>query len=175
MATLYELSADMLAIERELEDNGGELTPELEAIMNDTQESIQLKADGYRSLIAKLDARCDAIDKEIERLQKLKKTTSKSRQRIADHVLNVMRCFGLDRIEGKFCKFSIRKSSKLNVDDELVQLHYRSAIDTLKMQLPGWMTISVKVGKTALKDAFKDTDILPVGCEWEKTESLIIR
>lgn len=165
----------MLAIERELEDNGGELTPELEAMMNDTQESISLKIDGYRSLIAKLDAQCDAIDKEIERLQKLKRTTARSRQRIADHVLNVMRCFGIDRIEGRFCKFSLRKGRKLNVDDELVQLRYRSAIDALKAQLPAWMTVDVKVGKTALKDAFKGTDVLPVGCEWEQTESLMIR
>lgn len=175
MGTLYELSNDMLMIERELEENGGELTPELEAALADTQESIRAKANGYWSLIAKLDDRCDAIDREIKRLQALKKATTNSRKRITDHILEVMVCFGLDKIEGHLCKFLWRKNLRLKCDQELLELPYRDRLEALKTQLPPWLTIDLTLNKTILKQSFKETDVLPAGCEFEESDSLTIR
>ena len=51
MATLYELTAAQSAIEYALYENGGELTPELEAQLAETREALPAKIDGYNHIL----------------------------------------------------------------------------------------------------------------------------
>ena len=84
MANLYELQGAMLHIEQTLEDNGGELTDELAELLTDTELSIKQKADGYRAVMAKFDNKVDAVDKEIKRLQDIKRVAKNSKERLKE-------------------------------------------------------------------------------------------
>ena len=55
-ATLYQLTNQMAEIEAMLEETGGEITPELEAVWNETSESLPQKVDGYNQVLRNLTA-----------------------------------------------------------------------------------------------------------------------
>ena len=80
--TLYQLTGQMAAIEDALQENGGELTPELEELWAETAESLPQKVDGYNQVITNLTAYSKNLDEEIKRLQALKKTADNSLERL---------------------------------------------------------------------------------------------
>ncbi len=98
MATLYELTGQMAAIEEALEENGGELTPELEEVWQETAESLPMKVDGYNKVIANMTAYSKNIDAEIKRLQTLKKTADNSVKRVKEHLVDVMKQWGIAKL-----------------------------------------------------------------------------
>lgn len=165
----------MLQIEYALEDNGGELTDELAALLNDTELSIKQKADGYRAVMAKLDHKAEMADKEIKRLQEIKKVAKNGKERLKEYILSVMGTFGMKKIEGELCSMTRTTTKSLDVDEELLLSTYADKIAQLQAELPEYLTIDVKVSKTAIKNKFKDTDILPAGCAYVENDSLRIR
>lgn len=175
MANLFELQGTMLQIEYALEDNGGELTDELAELLNDTELSIKQKADGYRAVMAKLDHKADAADKEIKRLQEIKKAAKNGKERLKEYILSVMGTFGMKKIEGELCSMTRTTTKSLDVNEELLLSAYADKIAQLQAELPEYLTIDVKVSKTAIKNKFKDTDILPAGCAYVENDSLRIR
>lgn len=173
--TLYALTAEMAAIEDELYESGGELTPELEKELTETRESLSRKVDSYNALVQKLGAMAESAKKEAERLTKLKKTAENAQKRVKERLLWNMNAFGLKKLEGKLCKMSIWSTKSLEVDDTAVLAPYGRDIERLRKKLPEWMTVEVKVSKTALKNAYKGTDMLPMGVTERENDSLIIR
>jgi hypothetical protein len=173
METLFTLSEQMSLIEQTLDENGGELTPELEGQWVETEESLKQKIDNYNSLVKLFDYRSENIAAEIKRLQALKKTTDNSKKRVVEHLKDVMEAFGLTKLEGKLCKVSLSSSTSTEVDEETVLQPYLSRIEML--HLPEWISVDFKVSKTALKEAFKDKDITPAGVSFVKNTSLRFR
>lgn len=154
--TLYALSEQMARIEELLEENGGELTPEVEEQWMETRESLVAKVDGYNALIQKLKAYSDNIKAEQDRLAKLKKTADNSLKRIKDHIKDTMQEFGLKTIEGNLCKISLATSKATEVDEDTVLAPFIPAIEALEAKLPPYVTIEPKVSKTAAKEATKE-------------------
>ena len=70
---IWQIQQDLLDIFNELEDNGGELTPELEEKLAVTQEDFKNKIKSYGEVIKSLKGEIDTIDKEIARLKEEKK------------------------------------------------------------------------------------------------------
>lgn len=175
MASLYELQGTMLQIECALEENGGELTDELAELLTDTEMSIKQKADGYRAVIAKFNDKVDAVDKEIKRLQDIKKTAKNAEKRIKEYILGVMGIYGLKKIEGELVTMTKTTSKSLDVNEELLLSAYAEKIAELQASLPEYLTIEIKVSKTEIKNKFKNTDVLPAGCAYVENESLRIR
>lgn len=171
--TLYQLTGQMAAIEDALQENGGELTPELEYIWQETVETLPQKVDGYNQVITNLAAYSKNLDAEIKRLQALKKTADNSVKRIKDHVKDTMEAFGIQKLEGEFCKMSLSSSTSTEVDEETVLQPYLSRLD--RLMLPAWITCDLKISKTALKDAYKDSDVTPAGVSFVKNTTLRIR
>ena len=163
----------MAAIEEALEENGGELTPELEEVWQETAESLPMKVDGYNKVIANMTAYSKNIDAEIKRLQTLKKTADNSVKRVKEHLVDVMKQWGIVKLEGSYCKMTLTTSTATEVDEETVLAPYRSRL--AKLDLPDWITADLKVSKTVLKDAFKDKDVTPAGVSFVENQSLRIR
>lgn len=163
----------MSALESLLEENGGELTPDIEALWQETGESLTKKVDNYNALIIKLKNYSSNLDAEIKRLQGLKKTADNSLKNVKEHIKSVMEQFGIDKLEGAYCKISLASSTSTEVDEETVLAPYLSRI--AKLNLPEWITADLKVSKTALKDAFKDKDVTPAGVSFVKNKSLRIK
>ena len=56
MATLFQLTERASQIEEALYETGGEITPEIEALMTETAAELPAKVDNYNALIQKLTA-----------------------------------------------------------------------------------------------------------------------
>lgn len=175
MANLYELQGTMYQIEQALDENGGELTDELAELLTDTEVSIRQKADGYRAIMAKFSDRVDAVDKEIKRLQDIKKTAKNAEKRLKEYILGIMGIFGLKKIEGELVTMTRTSVKSLDVNEEVLLSSYSDKIAELQASLPDYLTVEIKVSKTAIKNKFKDSDLLPAGCAYVENDSLRIR
>ncbi len=175
--TLFYLSSQMAEIEAMLEENGGELTPELEAQWEETRESLMAKVDNYNALVQKLKGYSETIKAEQDRLAKLKKTADNSLAGVKEHIKSTMEMFGLKTLEGDYCKMSLRTSTSTEVDEDVVLAPYQSAIDALSAKLPPYVTVEVKISKTAIKEATKELpeDVNLPGVRFEKNTSLTIK
>lgn len=64
--SLFDLQKLYFDMEEELESNGGELTPEIEAALETTREMIPRKIDSYKGYLDFLDARVGLLDETIK-------------------------------------------------------------------------------------------------------------
>lgn len=166
----------MAVIEDALWDNGGELTPELEQALTETQESLVAKTDSYGALIRKFDAASVSIDAEIKRLQALKKTAVNAAERLKERVLYSMENNGIDKLDGTYTKFSLRNSTRTVVNEESMLAPYFFALEAFRSTLPPYITLGdLKVSKTAIKDMYKKDGILPADASFEQSVSLIMK
>ena len=173
--TLYQLTGQMAAIEDALQENGGELTPELEEIWAETAESLPMKVDGYNQVITNLTAYSKNLDEEIKRLQALKKTADNSLARLKAHIKDVMVANGFSKLEGAYCKMSLSSSTSTVLDEELLLQPYYGKIQHLKDDLPAWLDIEPKISKSIIKDTYKDKDVTPAGVSFVKGVQLRIK
>lgn len=174
--TLFQLSNDMAAIEDALWDNGGELTEELALALQETELGMQKKVDGYNSLIRSLASKKEILKAEIDRLTKLMKTAENAEKRIKQHVSDNMEMFGIDKLEGAYCKISRVKTTSIQTNDEVIFAPYLMALEEFRKTLPPHIQVpDFKVSKTAIKEMQKESGILPAGAEVVENWSLRIR
>ena len=124
MASIFNIQQDLYAIFNSIEENEGELTPELEEALNIKREEFSTKIQGYVAYIKQLELDNKGIKEEIARLKDLQK----SKERIIDNLKKIMAMaineFGDTNKSGtKFLdygtgKVSIRKSDSIEVDEE---------------------------------------------------------
>lgn len=173
--TLFQLSADMAAIEDALWENGGELTEELALALQETELSLARKADGYNALLRSFAATKENLKAEIDRLTKLKKTAENAEKRIKQHICDTMGAFGIDKIEGDKCKISRTRTTAIETNDDMLMFSYQKNLDDLNAILPPYIKAEMKVSKTAIKEYQKEQGILPAGAEVVENYSLRIR
>lgn len=173
--TLFQLSADMAAIEDALWENGGEITEDIALALQETETSLASKADGYNHLIRRFSSQAEIIDAEIKRLTSLKKTAENAEKRLKNHICETMGMFGIDKIEGNFCKISRARSTKVETNDDMLKAAYSQNLDDLNNLLPPYLTAELKVSKTAIKEFQKSEGILPAGAEIVESYSLRIK
>lgn len=94
---LYELPDEFEAIEAELMENGGELTPEIEARIDALELALDQKAGRICRMIRNHDASARAYDEEIDRLKAHKQTHEITVKRLKDYLHTTMN--RLERIE----------------------------------------------------------------------------
>lgn len=165
----------MMSLENELIDNGGELTPEMETALAETQESLVAKVDGYNSLIQKMGATSEACANEIKRVQGIKKSCDNAVKSLKKHILDVMGMFGIEKLEGQFCKMSRRNSKAVEVEEDLLLNDARHLTEDLNKQLPSYLSVEVKINKTELKKYIEQTGIQPMGAEIVEHTNLIVK
>lgn len=175
METLFNLTLQMQEIEDALYENGGEFTPEIENALAETKESMMAKVDNYYAILGKFKATQTAAAEEIKNLQRIKKVAENAESRIKDHILEIMGTFGIERLESNLHKMYRRRSEKMETNDDMMLAGYQRQIEELKASLPDYVTIEVKVNKTALKQFEKETGILPAGAEKVENYTLTVK
>lgn len=124
---IYNLSKEFLDIFDELEENGGELTEELEEKLNVTQESFRTSVRNLSSVVKQLDCECDAIKVEQKRLKELYDRKQKVIERIKKILLDAINNFGdVKKTDVKYVAWetgecSIRKSQSVEINESLVK------------------------------------------------------
>ena len=121
---IWQIQQDLLSIFNELEENGGELTEELEQQLAISQEDFRSKVENYTNVIKSVKADIAAIDQESKRLSELKKSKTAMVDRLSKVIIEAVDKFGDNtKTGGKFFdygtgKVSIRNSQKVELDDD---------------------------------------------------------
>lgn len=125
MANIYQIQQDLLAIFDALEENGGELTPELEEQLAITQDTFKEKVESYAKLIHHYQDDLEAIKRETDRLKKLKESKENTIERLSKRIIDAIENFGDEKPKTKVKyidygtgQVSIRKSQAVQLYDD---------------------------------------------------------
>ena len=118
MATLYELTGQMLTLQEMMED-----PEEDEQMIENTMEGIdyefEVKSEGYAKVDRNLKALEEGLKAEIERLERRKRTISNNRDRLKRALEKAMRVTGKLKFKTPLFSFSIQKNPpSVNILDE---------------------------------------------------------
>lgn len=149
--TLYEIEQTYINLVEQLMND--EVTPELEEALQIAEKDLQTKGIAYANVIKQMDAECDIIDLEIERLTKLKKARENASNRLKERIKQAMILFDKSEIKTPLIKLSFRKSEAVIVHDvnQLPQM-----FKTIK--------VTEQPDKTKIKEAIK-SGVDVIGCE----------
>ena len=121
---IWQIQQDLLDIFNELEENGGELTPELEDKLNITQSEFKNKIENYLYVIKKTESDINACDTEAKRLTALKKSKQNTVDRLKSIMAKAIEQFGDENKDGNrfidlgTAKITVRTSDKVIVNDD---------------------------------------------------------
>jgi len=140
MKNLFNIDAELYEVYNEIENNGGEMTPELEATLEITEAERLTKGEGYVYVIKQLRSQADMIKSEIKRLQELAKRYENSADKLSDTLLQSVVAHG--QIKTALVTISSRKSKSVSITDEsLLGAEY--------------LRIKTEPNKTAIKEALE--------------------
>lgn len=106
---LYEITESLMKLQMLLEDP--EVDQQLvEDTINDTEEELEVKADGYARVIKNLEGNVDALDKEIKRLQAKKKACQNGITRLKDNLQAAMTALKKPKIKTDLFTIAIQKN-----------------------------------------------------------------
>ena len=160
-ATLAEINRKKYELEAALEENGGELTPELLQSLEILEDLKALLAgDGVDDLgrwlksvqdeIATMKAEADAAARKVKAL--------KGQEHYVKFLIGqALDAIGAEKVKGQYYGFT-RKTSTTNkvAQDELEAAYNPAILAALGDLLPGWLHIQLKTTATELKDAGGD-------------------
>ena len=138
MANIYQIKQELLSIFDELEENGGELTPELEEQLNISQEEFKDKIKSYSNVIKMLENDITNIKEEKVRLSDLQKSKEKSIERLKNIMIESIELFGDTTKSGsKFIDFgtgkvSIRQTQAIEIEEDSVDRFANRLMTCLK-------------------------------------------
>lgn len=124
MASIFNIQQDLYSIFDSIEENEGEITPELEKALTIKREEFSTKIQGYVAFIKQLELDNKGIKEEIARLKDLQKSKEKTIDNLKKIMAMAIDAFGDTNKSGtKFLdygtgKVSIRKFDSIEVDEK---------------------------------------------------------
>lgn len=148
--TLYGITAELNGILAQLEELGGEITPEIEQALAINEEQFVAKAEDYGHAILNLKGMAAAAKAEKERLAGLQKFYDNTQKRLTDALSSAMQVFGHDKVENATMRLSLRHSTATEVDDlDQLPAEYKTT------------KVEVVADKTAIKKAIQEGEDVP--------------
>lgn len=158
---LYEITEELRAVYEAIEENGGEITDELNEQLQLTTGQLQDKAEGYCNLIRNVSADADAYKAEIDRLTARKKAADNLVKRLKEALKNAMVLSDQQKIKAGLFSLSLRSTDAVEVTDE--------------QSIPEeYFQVKREVMKSAIKDAIKNGEEV-AGARIVSNTSLTIR
>jgi len=135
MNSLTEIINQVSEIEKQLADSGGELTPELEAMIVQVEISLPAKIDSYDYVIRKMSHAAEFYKERAQFFTKFSKSCENVGKKIKDSLKFRMLEMGLEELLGNEIRFKLRnnKPSVFIKDESLVPDKYRIAVTTYKI------------------------------------------
>ena len=140
MKNLFNIDAELYEVYSEIENNGGEMSPELEAALEISETERMTKGEGYVYVIKQLKSQSDLLKAEAKRLLEIAKQYENSADKLADRLLHSVITHG--QIKTAFVTISTRKSKSVSITDESL----------LKAE---YLRIKTEPNKTAIKEALE--------------------
>jgi len=116
MTTLKEILEKHYSIELALMEAGGELTPEIESMLDENDQSFEDKLDGYASFIDHLKTQEAGLKAKIESLQARKKSLNNTALSLRQRMLSAMQEKGLKSTKTSEYTYSCSTRKALTVD-----------------------------------------------------------
>lgn len=159
--SLYELTSEHLLICDAIEEAGGEITPEIEAMLAINEQNFVTKAEGYAEIIAKYAQMAENAKARKAQLDAVQKVAENIQKRMKERILEAMNEYGLQKIECGVHKFSTRTSKAVEIIDEA--------------KIPNeYIKVSTTIDKSALR-ADLMAGVLVEGAELRENKSLTIK
>ena len=156
---LFRINEDIFRLYQQIDDNGGELTPELEEQLTITENDRESKCEGYVSVIRMFKSKSQLIKDEAKRLLDAARTYDKSIERLEDNLLSSI--VQLGNIKTNFVSISTRRNKSVEIADDIeIPLQYQR--------------VKIEANKTAIKEALESGIDVPGATIVEKY-SLLIR
>lgn len=159
--SLYELTSEHRLICDAIEEAGGEITPEIEAMLAINAENFVDKANGYCEIITKYAQMASMASERIEQLQRVKKVAENTAKRMKERIAQAMEEYNLPKVEIGTHKLSFRTSKAVDITDEA--------------KIPNiYIKVATSVDKTKLR-ADLMAGVVVEGAELKENKSLQIR
>lgn len=163
--TLYNILEEHKLLLQKIEEQDGEVTPELDEQMNLTQDQFEDKAVSYGYMVKHFEDQSSVIDAEIKRLQGLQKKADKQAEWFKFKISDAMKAFGIDEVNKNNLRLFFRKSKSVSIDDEsLIPAEYLTIIPEKKQP-----------DKTAIKAAIDKMDLIIPGASVVENKNLQIK
>lgn len=144
---LFEITADFEAMEELLLEAGGEVTPEVEALLAEMEANLEGKADGYAALIREWEADAAKWKEEEQRCAGHRKARENAAANLKVRLCEAMVRLGRDKLFTDRFKIGVQRSAgsvEVLVDPALLPEPYRRVIPE-----------TVTADKKALADALR--------------------
>lgn len=159
--SLFSISAEQRRLIEQLEETGGELTPEIEEALVINESNFVVKVNSYIEAIKREEALAELADQRIKEYMAYKKTHSNIAKRLREAVAYGMNVMGKDKVEVDLHKISFRASTAVNIIDEV--------------RIPNrYIKVETKIDKDALRRDLK-AGLVVEGAELITNKSLQIR
>lgn len=159
--SLYELTSEHRLICDAIEEAGGEITPEIEAMLAINEENFLTKAEGYAEIIAKYTILAENAKTRKAQCERVQKIAENAVKRMKERILGAMQEYNLQNVECGMHKFSIRTSQAVEITDEA--------------QIPNtYIKVATSVDKKALRDDLIK-GVIVEGAELKEKKSLQVR
>lgn len=134
MGNIFEIKSELLNIFNNIEENEGEITPEIEEALKITQDEFKDKVKSYCELIKILKNDISLVDAETKRLAEVKKSKQNIIDRLSGILTDAIDEFGdITKSGGKFIdygigKVSVRNTKKVDVNEDYANSVVNAAI-----------------------------------------------
>lgn len=147
--SLFEIVNVSQQIERELIESGGELSRELELVIDNVGTALAEKAESYIFVTRRLEANAAFFKEEAEKYTRAAKALCNASDRLKDKLKEAMVATGKDEIIGDTMKIVLSDSQpKLVVEDET--------------KIPqSFKIVKYEIDKSRIKDLLKTGEEIP--------------
>lgn len=161
MKTLLNIRQEYTRLISEVEQNDGELTPEIEQALAINEEELSAKSLAYVEFIGNLTMQNSRIEDEIKRLQLLKRKNTQLLEFLQKGLVQAVNEFG--NISTGTHTIGVRRSEECVIEDaEKIPDRFK----TVKMD--------IQVDKLAIKKAIKSGENIP-GAHIQDNQHLVIK
>lgn len=110
MSNLYEISNELARINDELEATGGEITTEIEALLDSCNLEFKDKCLNIGNWLLNIDGKVEALDKEIVRLVNRKNAAENLKSRLKEYVKTSMERAEINKLDFPSFTLAVQKN-----------------------------------------------------------------
>lgn len=174
--SLYDITTEEMRVRDALIESDGELTPEIEAVMETLKDGKVCKVQSYHHIYLEMKAAADAAEEEERRLAAVKRRARRVMETLKDALRFNMESLGISRIEGGTVTAQLRANPPRTVfDEDAVLKPYKAELDRLAALLPDYITIAPVVSRTGLKAALDAGDPVDASVREERSYTVVFK
>lgn len=158
--TIVSLSANMGTILAEIAEAGGELSPRLEAMLDDIGTDLARKTDSYVMVMDKLEAEEAFWKAKAEGFSRVAKGCASIREKMKERIRAAIELTGEDEIRGDDFRFKLSPSKPaLVIDEGLLPDSWKIQVTTIAPDKER-IRAALEAGEPVLGAALKETKSL---------------